>query len=164
MGRLAIRFAMRRFAVRRLTVRRLILVIRFAVRGFAVRRLILVIRFAMRGFAVRRLTVRRLILVGRLLRQFPGWHPPGRRLPQRLPQRRLPRRRATLERLPEVILFLKSRNPSLLIGKYLLSSRLIDVMRSPRRATVGRSTARRPTARRSTAWRPTMRAKVGNDL
>jgi hypothetical protein len=159
MGRLDIRFA-----VRRLTVRRLILVIRFAVRGFAVRRLTVrrllwVIRVAMRRFAVRR-----LILVGRLLRQFPGWHPPGRRLPQRLPQRRLPRRRATLERLPEVILFLKSRNPSLLIGKYLLSSRLIDVMRSPRRATVGRSTARRPTARRSTAWRPTMRTKVGDDL
>ena len=150
-------------------MRRLILVIRFAVRGFAVRRLtvrrlILVIRFAMRRLAVRRLTVRRLILVGRLLRQFPSWHPSGRRLPQRLPQRRLPRRRATLERFPEVILFLKSRNPSLLIGKYLFCSRLIDVMRSPRRATVGRSTARRPTARRSTAWRPTMRAKVGNDL
>jgi hypothetical protein len=134
------------------------LVIRFAVRRLTVRRLILVIRFAMRRFAVRR-----LILVGRLLRQFPSWHPSGRRLPQRLPQwlpqRRLPRRRATLERLPEVILFLKSRDPSLLIGKYLLSSRLIDVTRSPRRVTVGRSTARRPTA-----WRPTMRAKVGNDL
>ena len=140
MGRLDIRFAMRRFAVRRLTVRRLILVI----------------RFAMRRLAVRRLTVRRLILVGRLLREFPSWHPSGRRLPQR----RLPRRRATLERLPEVILFLKSRDPSLLIGKYLLSSRLIDVTRSPRRVTVGRSS----TARRSTAWRPTMRAKVGNDL